>query len=89
MSKVKSAGEENKDDKETGINNDMPRLDSETLVTTIDGKETTVRGLWKTELLGGSTPTSSFLVIDAGGEKRRRGLSWPAPTAPPVLRKRA
>lgn len=77
MSKVKSAGEENKDDKETGINNDMPRLDSETLVTTIDGKETTVRGLWKTELLGGRPrlrPSSSLMPAERRGGGAFRGL---------------
>ena len=88
VSAIKSAGASGgggDDDDEDG---GMPRLDSETLVTTIDGKETTVRGLWKTELIGGSEPTSSFVVMHVGGEKRRRNSPWPARTAPPALRRR-
>lgn len=87
VSAIKSAGASGGggDDDEDG---GMPRLDSQTLVTTIDGKETTVRGLWKTELIGGSEPTSSFVVMHVGGEKRRRSSPWPARTAPPVLRRR-
>ncbi|GAA5841566.1 hypothetical protein JCM9279_000689 [Rhodotorula babjevae] len=84
-SAIKSAGASGgggDDDADEG----MPRLDSETLVTTIDGKETTVRGLWKTELIGGSEPTSSFVVMTVGGDKRRRNSPWPAQTAPPVAR---
>ncbi|GAA5915206.1 hypothetical protein JCM8208_007708 [Rhodotorula glutinis] len=83
VSAIKSAGASGGgggDDADEG----MPRLDSETLVTTIDGKETTVRGLWKTELVGGSDPTSSFVVMHVGGDRRRRNSLWPAQTAPPA-----
>ncbi|GAA5998197.1 uncharacterized protein JCM10292_002390 [Rhodotorula paludigena] len=57
----------------------LPRLDTDTLVTTIDGKETTLRGAWQQKLVGG-VPSSSFLPMTLD----RRTAIPAAPTITPA-----
>lgn len=59
----------------------FPRLDTDTLVTIINGKETTLRGAWQQTLIGG-VPLSSFLPMTL----ERRTAMPAAPTITPAPR---